>query len=211
MSCCRFERARHSHHSWALQVGDSCQSEKSNPATLPLGPCIKEAHPDTISQVDSSLLLHLPPCAFFTPSTYTFYHEMVQISHLFIAVVTAGFVTARPIGDFGTQNAEAAQEAHDAAAAKAAAAEAAAGIDITASIASASSSAAAVAATQTVNPLDPFPLNTHGLTPEQQGQLSGLRAKLAIDTQFGDTAALIQDNADIQNLISLNDGTFGGF
>ncbi|KAJ6526034.1 hypothetical protein B0H19DRAFT_1275895 [Mycena capillaripes] len=103
--------------------------------------------------------------------------------------------------------AQAQATAFAAAASSAAAAEAAVGIDITASIAAASSSAAAAAATQTVNPLDPFPLNTNGLTPEQLGQLSGLRAKLAIDTQFNDTGAIAKDNEDILALESINDGS----
>ncbi|KAF7362572.1 hypothetical protein MVEN_00605700 [Mycena venus] len=91
----------------------------------------------------------------------------------------------------------------------AAAAETAAGIDIAASIAAASSSAAAVAATATANPLDPFPTPNTNLTPEQIGQLSGLRAKLAIDNQFGDTGAAIDDQEAIDALISDGEGSFG--
>ncbi|KAJ6477000.1 hypothetical protein C8R45DRAFT_368691 [Mycena sanguinolenta] len=90
----------------------------------------------------------------------------------------------------------------------AAAAETAAGIDIAASIAAASSSAAAFAATATANPLDPFPTTNTNLTPEQLGQLSGLRAKLAIDTQFGDTGAAIADQEAIDALISDGEGSF---
>ncbi|KAJ7073586.1 hypothetical protein C8F01DRAFT_1271235 [Mycena amicta] len=90
----------------------------------------------------------------------------------------------------------------------AAAAETAAGIDIAASIAAASSSAAAAAAVATVNPLDPFPQEKTSLTPEQLGQLSGLRAKLAIDSQFGDRGAAIKDQADINALISSGQGSF---
>ncbi|KAJ7794727.1 hypothetical protein B0H14DRAFT_2621648 [Mycena olivaceomarginata] len=117
---------------------------------------------------------------------------MIKPFHLFIAALAAGSVAARP--GLGLQY-------------RCPFAEAAAGIDIQASIAAASSSAAAVAATQTVNPTDPFPVNNHGLTPEELGQLAGLRAKLAIDTQFGDTAAEIKDNADIPSLESENDFT----
>ncbi|KAJ7807233.1 hypothetical protein B0H14DRAFT_3483447 [Mycena olivaceomarginata] len=72
-------------------------------------------------------------------------------------------------------------QADAAAATKASVAEAATSISIAASIATASFSAAAAAATQIVNPLDPFPPDTHSLTREQ-GQLAGLKAKLAIDT-----------------------------
>ncbi|KAJ7203511.1 hypothetical protein GGX14DRAFT_698937 [Mycena pura] len=91
----------------------------------------------------------------------------------------------------------------------AAAAESAAGIDIAASIAAASSSAAAAAATATVNPLDPLPQQNTNLTPEQLGQLSGLRAKLQIDNQFGDTGAAIADQEAIDALISDGEGSFG--
>jgi len=91
----------------------------------------------------------------------------------------------------------------------AAAAETAAGIDIAASIAAASSSAAAAAATATVNPLDPLPQQNTNLTPEQLGQLSGLRAKLQIDNQFGDTGAAIADQESIDALISDGEGSFG--
>ncbi|KAJ6630013.1 hypothetical protein B0H10DRAFT_1984748 [Mycena sp. CBHHK59/15] len=91
----------------------------------------------------------------------------------------------------------------------AAAAETAAGIDIAASIAAASSSAAAAAATATVNPLDPLPQQNTNLTPEQLGQLSGLRAKLQIDNQFGDTGAAIADQEAIDALISDGEGSFG--
>ncbi|KAJ7866496.1 hypothetical protein B0H13DRAFT_2352515 [Mycena leptocephala] len=171
---------------------------------------------------------------------------MVKTFNLFVALLAAGAVAARPIftrdsgvdlsqlegllgvadstggsdsgdstGGFNSPEAEANQQAaHDAqvsanadAASSASAAEAVAGVDIAASIAAASSSAAAAAATQTVNPLDPFPANNQGLTPEQLGQLSGLRAKLAIDTQFGDNGAIAQDNDDIEALISSNDGS----
>ncbi|KAJ7437800.1 hypothetical protein B0H11DRAFT_2009732 [Mycena galericulata] len=89
-----------------------------------------------------------------------------------------------------------------AAATSAAAAEAAAGVDITASIAAASSSAAAAAATATVNPLDPLQGPNTNLTPAQLGELSGLRAKLAIDTQFGDTGAAIHDQSSIDSIIA---------
>ncbi|KAF7336232.1 hypothetical protein MVEN_02171100 [Mycena venus] len=84
----------------------------------------------------------------------------------------------------------------------------AAGVDISASVAAASSSAAAVAATHTQNPLDPIqtPLANQLLTPEQLGQLSGLRAKLALDQQFGDTEAAIDDQDGISELLSLNSG-----
>ena len=67
----------------------------------------------------------------------------------------------------------------------------------------------AVAATATVNPLDPFPPPNTSLTPEQLGQLSGLRAKLAIDTQFGDTGAAIADQSAINALIASGEGSFG--
>ncbi|KAJ7113048.1 hypothetical protein C8R44DRAFT_741385 [Mycena epipterygia] len=87
--------------------------------------------------------------------------------------------------------------AHDA---QATAAEAA-GINISASIAAASSSAAAVAATATANPNDPIPTSNFGLSPEQLGQLSGLRAKLAINNQLGDSGAAIQDQEDINTHI----------
>ncbi|KAJ7841570.1 hypothetical protein B0H14DRAFT_3457343 [Mycena olivaceomarginata] len=90
-----------------------------------------------------------------------------------------------------------------------AAAEKTAGIDIAASITAASSSAAAVAATATVNPLDPFPPPSTSLTPEQLGQLSGLRAKLAIDNQFNDTGAAIDDQESIDTLIESGEGGFG--
>ncbi|KAJ7689773.1 hypothetical protein B0H17DRAFT_1134717 [Mycena rosella] len=119
--------------------------------------------------------------------------------------------TGIPVG-FGSANQQAAHDAQASqeatAATAAAAAESAAGIDIVASIAAASSSAAAAAATATVNPNDPFPPERTTLTPEQIGQLSGLRAKLAIDTQFGDTGAIIQDNDDIEALISSGEATF---
>ncbi|KAJ7314306.1 hypothetical protein DFH08DRAFT_895929 [Mycena albidolilacea] len=95
------------------------------------------------------------------------------------------------------------------ASAAAAAAEKKAGIDVAASIAAASSSAAAVAATATVNPLDPFPVPSTNLTPEQLGQLSGLRAKLAIDNQFNDTGAAIDDQESIDALIESGEGGFG--
>jgi hypothetical protein len=91
----------------------------------------------------------------------------------------------------------------------AAAAETAAGIDIAASIAAASSSAAAAAATASVNPLDPLPAQNTNLTPEQLGQLSGLRAKLQIDNQFGDTGAAIDDQEAINALIEDGEGSFG--
>ncbi|KAJ7325961.1 hypothetical protein DFH08DRAFT_1085117 [Mycena albidolilacea] len=91
----------------------------------------------------------------------------------------------------------------------AAAAETAAGIDIAASIAAASSSAAAAAATASVNPLDPLPAQNTNLTPEQLGQLSGLRAKLQIDDQFGDTGAAIDDQEAIDALIEDGEGSFG--
>ncbi|KAJ7671091.1 hypothetical protein B0H17DRAFT_1085481 [Mycena rosella] len=90
----------------------------------------------------------------------------------------------------------------------AAAAETAAGINIAASIAAASSSAAAAAATATVNPLDPLPQQNTNLTPEQLGQLSGLRAKLQIDNQFGDTGAAVTDQEAIDALISDGEGSF---
>lgn len=132
-----------------------------------------------------------------------------------VADSTGGSDSGDSTGGFNSPEAEANQQAaHDAqvsanadAASSASAAEAAAGVDIAASIAAASSSAAAAAATQTVNPLDPFPANNQGLTPEQLGQLSGLRAKLAIDTQFGDNGGIAQDNDDIEALISSNDGS----
>ncbi|KAJ7741082.1 hypothetical protein B0H16DRAFT_1694126 [Mycena metata] len=131
------------------------------------------------------------------------------------ASVAAGNVgTDSDAGAFGIgggQNQQAAadnqQSEFAAAATAAAAAEAAAGVDITASIAAASSSAAAAAATATVNPLDPFPQNNQGLTPEQLGALSGLRAKLQIDTQFNDTGAIASDNDAIEAAISVNDGS----
>jgi len=111
---------------------------------------------------------------------------------------------------FGAANQNAAHDAQVSeeatAATAAAAAESAAGIDIAASIAAASSSAEAVAATATENPLDPLPTPNLGLSPEQLGELSGLRAKLAIDTQFNDTGAIIQDNEDIEALESTNEG-----
>ncbi|KAJ7842459.1 hypothetical protein B0H14DRAFT_2586324 [Mycena olivaceomarginata] len=127
----------------------------------------------------------------------------------------AGSDSGDSTGGFNSPQAQSNQQAaadaqasgNSAAATKASAAEAAAKIDISASIAAASSSAAAVAATQTVNPLDLFSLNTHGLTPEQLGQLSGLRAKLAIDTQFKDNGAIAQDNDDIEAPESINDGS----
>ncbi|KAJ6568618.1 hypothetical protein B0H19DRAFT_1256363 [Mycena capillaripes] len=136
----------------------------------------------------------------------------VKTSALFIALLAAAAALARPVFDFGVvviANQEAAHDAqvsHNAeAASQAAAAEAAAGIDIAASITAASSSAAAVAATATVSALDPVPARTFGLTPEQLGELSGLRAKLQIDTQFGDDGAIEQDTLDINALESRND------
>ncbi|KAJ7852376.1 hypothetical protein B0H14DRAFT_3137156 [Mycena olivaceomarginata] len=109
----------------------------------------------------------------------------------------------------GNNDAHDAQQAEFASAsAAAAAAEKTAGIDIAASIAAASSSAAAVAATATVNPLDPLPVQKTNLTPEQLGQLSGLRAKLAIDNQFGDNGAAIDDQESIDALISSGEGSF---
>ncbi|KAJ7682842.1 hypothetical protein B0H17DRAFT_1333482 [Mycena rosella] len=139
----------------------------------------------------------------------------VDLSSLFgLAAPAAGQQsgTGLPAGFQGSNAAhdeQASQEASDATAA--AAAEAAAGVDITASIAAASSSAAAAAATATTNPDDPFPTQNTNLTPEQLGQLSGLRAKLDIDNKFGDTGAAIQDQEDINALISDGEGSFGGF
>lgn len=110
----------------------------------------------------------------------------------------------------GNNDAHDAQQAEfSSASVAAAAAETAAGIDIAASIAAASSSAAAAAATATVNPLDPLPQQNTNLTPEQLGQLSGLRAKLQIDNQFGDTGAAIADQESIDALISDGEGSFG--
>jgi hypothetical protein len=101
------------------------------------------------------------------------------------------------------------QQADIASAKAAATAKAAAGIDISASIAATSSSAAAAAATAIVNPLDPFAPERTTLTPEQIGQLSGLRAKFAIDQQSGDDEAAIDDNQAIEALIESGEATFG--
>ncbi|KAJ7122681.1 hypothetical protein C8R43DRAFT_1241219 [Mycena crocata] len=152
---------------------------------------------------------------------------MVNTFTFFVAALFAGSVAALPIGSdsglvarFQFGNPAAQQAAHDAqassqaiAAAAAAASESAAGIDIAASIAAASSSAAAAAATHVVNPLDPVPDPTanSNLTPEQLGQLSGLRAKLAIDNQFGDQGAAIKDQEDISAILEDAEGSFGGF
>jgi hypothetical protein len=113
-----------------------------------------------------------------------------------------------PVGSSDAADEQQAEFA-SASAAAAAAAEKTAGIDIAASIAAASSSAAAVAATATVNPLDPFPVPSTNLTPEQLGQLSGLRAKLAIENQFNDTGAAIDDQESIDALIESGEGSFG--
>ncbi|KAJ7327580.1 hypothetical protein DFH08DRAFT_816421 [Mycena albidolilacea] len=94
---------------------------------------------------------------------------------------TIGFDVQQGKDDQGAAADEQDHWAAAAAATKASVAEVAASISISAPIATASSSAAAAAATQIVNPLDPFPPDTHGLTPEQ-GQLAGLKAKLAVDT-----------------------------
>ncbi|KAJ7468695.1 hypothetical protein FB451DRAFT_1257027 [Mycena latifolia] len=116
--------------------------------------------------------------------------------------------TGIPAG-FGSNAAHDAQVSQQAAAAAtAAAAEKAAGVDIAATIASVSSSVAAFEATATVDPFAPFPTPNTSLTPEQLGQLSGLRAKLSLDNQFGDTGAAIKDQEDIDALVSSGEGSF---
>ncbi|KAF7359619.1 hypothetical protein MVEN_00685700 [Mycena venus] len=139
---------------------------------------------------------------------------MVNTAKLLIAFLAAGSAFAHPVfnrgqidmrklgGIFGiadsvgTSTAKAAVQAPGtqftttASSAAASAAEAAAGIDVAASIAAASSAAAAVAATETA-------FDTLGLTPEDKGKIAGLKAKLAIDQQFGDAAAVLQDQEDI--------------
>ncbi|KAJ7800184.1 hypothetical protein B0H14DRAFT_3490912 [Mycena olivaceomarginata] len=51
----------------------------------------------------------------------------------------------------------------------------------------------------------------HGICepPRSLGQLSGLRAKLQIDDQFGDTGAAIDDQEAIDALIEDGEGSFG--
>ncbi|KAJ7311647.1 hypothetical protein DFH08DRAFT_822420 [Mycena albidolilacea] len=149
---------------------------------------------------------------------------MVKTFNIFVAFLAAAFVAARPslstpaaetAQAIGTANAAhssngtntlsnldaianqqaaaAAQEADEAEkATKAAAASAAAGVNISASISAASPP----------GPSDPIPNTNLGLRPEQPGALAGLRAKLAIDNE-----AKIQDQEDITELESINEGS----
>lgn len=139
-----------------------------------------------------------------SPTSYVSLHASILIVDGLLNRGQGGVII--PAGNNDAHDAQQAEFAS--ASAAAAAAEKTAGIDIAASIAAASSSAAAVAATATVNPLDPLPVQKTNLTPEQLGQLSGLRTKLAIDNQFGDNGAAIDDQESIDALISSGEGSF---